>query len=227
MTKRSPLRQVTHTVCALETKGQFSSPVWYSGTLWDCGGSHHTSQTPEFFLELIYLCLFSVFWGRLQVPEVMAREIEERFFVLLLGASIPFDWVSRQGFCRTKDDIFVCLCVCGVIWACTCPSESVCRCSGTGVRMGRPKDDLPLLLSPLLLETVSASLTESRTQHSSRLPGQSASPGEPSASTVSVLGLQACTMETVFPRDQIQVSILRGECLAMDPPSQSQYQFIT
>lgn len=34
------------------------------------------------------------------------------FFVLPLGESIPFGWVSWQGFCRTKDDI----CMCGVLY---------------------------------------------------------------------------------------------------------------
>ena len=105
---------------------------------------------------------------------------------------------------------------------CICPSVSVCRCPGTGVRMWRPKVGLPLLLSPLLLETVSVSLTELRTQHSSRLPGQSASPGEPSASAVSVLGLHACTRETICARDQIQ-----NQHLAMEPSSQPQHHFIT
>lgn len=146
------------------------------------------------------------------------------FFVVLLEESISFGWTSWQGFCRTKDDI----CVCVVLYECAHVQVRVCADVRAQVwECGGLKLTSLYCCSPVSLEAVSTSLTESRTQHSSRLPGQSASPGEPSASTASVLGLQACTMETVFPRDQIQVNILRGECLAMDPPSQPQYQFIT
>lgn len=77
---------------------------------------------------------------------------------------IHFDRYHDRTFTELSEEL--CVHVCS--YAC------VCRRPHTSVRMWRSKVDLSLCLSAWLLETMSVSLTESRTQHSARLPGQPA-----------------------------------------------------